>query len=79
MTKRTIYIANDGTEFENKKECEHLDTPEVIFFDSVECFDLLVKAYNEFLTDEQFTDRVLTDNSKTGLWRYNGLEEYWEI
>lgn len=116
MTKKTIYIANDGTEFENKKECEQyetrykilIDTPEVIFFDqnlkplpkcnitdddtwhklfvesyyinipSVECFDLLVKAYNEFLTDERFTDRVPTDNSKTGLWRYNGLEEYWE-
>lgn len=116
MTKKTIYIANDGTEFGNKKECEQyetrykilIDTPEVIFFDqnlkplskynitdddtwhklfvesyyinipSVKCFDLLVKAYNEFLTDERFTDRVPTDNSKTGLWRYNGLEEYWE-
>lgn len=41
MTKKTTYIANDGTEFENKKECEHyetrykilIDTPEVIFFD----------------------------------------------
>ena len=41
MTKKTIYIANDGTEFENKKECEQyetrykalLDNPEVIFFD----------------------------------------------
>lgn len=40
MTKKTIYIANDGTEFENKKECEHyenryralLDNPEVMFF-----------------------------------------------
>lgn len=41
MIKRTIYIANDGTEFENRKECEQyenrykqlLDIPEVIFFD----------------------------------------------
>lgn len=40
MKKKIIYIANDGTEFENKKECEHyenryialLDNPEVMFF-----------------------------------------------
>lgn len=116
MTKKTTYIANDGTEFETKEECEYyenrykalLDNPEVIFFNqdlepltkcnitddntwrklfvescyinipSVECFDLLVKAYNEFLTDERFTDCDVTDNNKIGLWRYNDLEEYWE-
>nr|DAJ99895.1 MAG TPA: hypothetical protein [Caudoviricetes sp.] len=41
MTKKTIYIANDGTEFETKEECEYyenrykalLDNPEVVFFD----------------------------------------------
>ena len=40
MTKKTIYIANDGTEFENKEDCEQhearyraiLDNPEIIFF-----------------------------------------------
>ena len=41
MKKKTLYIANDGTEFETKEECEYyenrykalLDNPEVIFFD----------------------------------------------
>ena len=115
MTKKTIYIANDGTEFENKKECEQyearykalLDNPEVIFFDenlepltkhiidedswcdlfnkscyinipSVECFDLLLEAYDEFW-GLQFTDYDVTDdNSIIGLWRYNDTKECWE-
>ena len=40
MTKKTIYIANDGTEFETKAECEYyenrymmlIDTPDMVFF-----------------------------------------------
>lgn len=40
MKEKTTYIANDGTEFETKEECEHyenrykalLDNPEIIFF-----------------------------------------------
>lgn len=116
MTKKTTYIANDGTEFETKEECEYyenrykalLDNPEVIFFNqdlepltkcnitddytwrtlflescyinipSVECFDLLVKAYKEFLVEEKFTDETPADNNKIGLWKYNNLDEYWE-
>lgn len=116
MIKRTIYIANDGTEFKNKKECEEyenrykplLDNPEIVFFDkdlnpltkcnilsdvdwhnlfmgsyyinipSVECFDLLVEAYDEFLED-RFTNRDFTDSdNKIGLWKYNDLRAYWE-
>lgn len=116
MKEKTTYIANDGTEFETKEECEYyenrykalLDNPEIIFFNknleplakcnitddytwrtlflescyinipSVECFDLLVKAYKEFLVEEKFTDETPIDNSKIGLWRYNNLDEYWE-
>lgn len=116
MKEKTTYIANDGTEFETKEECEYyenrykplLDNPEVIFFNkylksltkcsitddytlrklflescyinipSVECFDLLVKAYKESFPGEQFTTLIPTDNSKIGLWRYDNLEEYWE-
>ena len=117
MTKKTIYIANDGTEFENKKECREYEnrykllsnSPEVMFFDedleplakysikddddfwynlfirshyinipSVECFDLLQEAYNEFL-GEPFTSCDFTDSdNKIGLWKYNNLEECWE-
>ena len=40
MKEKTTYIANDGTEFETKEECEYyenrykvlLDNPEIIFF-----------------------------------------------
>lgn len=54
MTKKTIYIANDGTEFENKKECEQyearykalLDNPEVIFFDEN------IEPLTKLITDE---------------------------
>lgn len=114
MTKKTIYIANDGTEFENKKECEQhenrykalLDNPEVIFFDenleplikhiidedswydlfnkscyinipSVECFDLLLEAYDEFW-GLQFTDCDVTNNNMIGLWGYNDTKTCWE-
>lgn len=114
MTKKTIYIADDGTEFENKKECERyearykalLDNPEVIFFDqdlepltkhitdedswcdlfekscyinipSVECFNQLAEAYEEF-ADMWFASYALTDSSKMGLWRYNESKYFWE-
>lgn len=45
---------------------------------SVECFDLLVKAYKQFLPGEQFTRWIPTDNIKIGLWRCDNLDEYWE-
>ena len=114
MTTKTIYIADDGTEFENKKDCECyekrykalLDNPEVIFFDqdlepltkhitdedswydlfeksyyinipSVECFNQLAEAYEEF-ADMRFASYALTDSSKIGLWRYNESKYFWE-
>ena len=114
MTTKTIYIADDGTEFENKKDCECyekrykalLDNPEVIFFDqdlepltkhitdedswydlfeksyyinipSVECFNRLAEAYEEF-ADMRFASYALTDSSKIGLWRYNESKYFWE-
>lgn len=116
MIKKIIYIANDGTEFETKTECEHyekryktlLDNPEVIFFDenlelltkcniididdwcelfekshyinipSVECFNQLVEAYDEFFGTEFASCDVTNNNSMLGLWRYNYGIECWE-
>ena len=65
MTKKTIYIANDGTEFENKKECEQyetrykalLDDPEVIFFDQ----DL--KPLNKYNIRDAYDWSELFENS----------------